>query len=82
MQDYDISTWLLIPAVAYEINHVLGLDKYTELLISEAKNLLSDECSPKRRKILGDLLENLKDNSEMESREEDKEWFEGRCFFF
>ncbi|XP_065103984.1 DNA fragmentation factor subunit beta [Paramisgurnus dabryanus] len=61
----------------YEINHVLGLDKHNELLISAAKNLLSDENSPKRRKILGDLLGNLKDNSEVGSREQDKEWFEG-----
>lgn len=61
----------------YEINHVLGLDRHTELLINAARSVLSDEHSPKRRKILGDLLSNLKDNSEVESREEDKDWFEG-----
>ncbi|XP_051951122.1 DNA fragmentation factor subunit beta [Xyrauchen texanus] len=62
---------------AFEINQVLGLDTHTDLLISAAKDLLSDEHSPKRRRILGDLLRNLKDNSDVESREKDKEWFEG-----
>ncbi|XP_051509176.1 DNA fragmentation factor subunit beta-like [Myxocyprinus asiaticus] len=62
---------------AFEINQVLGLDTHTDLLISAAKDLLSDEHSPKRRRILGDLLRNLKDNSDLESREKDKEWFEG-----
>lgn len=69
---------MLNPAVVYEINQVLGLDKHTELLINAARSLLSGEHSPKRRKILGDLLSNLKDNSEVESREEDKDWFEGK----
>ncbi|KAI7798196.1 DNA fragmentation factor subunit beta [Triplophysa rosa] len=60
----------------YEINQVLGLDGHTEQLIDAARTLLSDEHSPKRRKIFGDILRNLKDNSQVESRE-DKEWFEG-----
>lgn len=64
--------------VVHEINQVLGFDIHTDLLISAAKDLLSDEQSPKRRRILGDLLRNLRDNSEVESREEDKEWFEGK----
>ncbi|KAK2898493.1 hypothetical protein QQF64_032280 [Cirrhinus molitorella] len=59
------------------INQVLDSDRDTDGLISAANKLLSDERSPKRRKILGDLLRNLKDNSEMESRDDDKDWFEG-----
>lgn len=76
---YDIL--LFNSAVVYEINQVLGLDRHTELLIDAARTLLSDEHSPKRRKIFGDLLRNLKDNSEVESRAEDKEWFEGNWVF-
>lgn len=64
--------------VVHEINQVLGLDRDTDLLISAAKDLLSDEHSHKRRRILGDLLRNLRDNSEVENREEDKDWFEGK----
>uniref|UniRef100_A0A8C1ZMV1 DNA fragmentation factor subunit beta n=1 Tax=Cyprinus carpio TaxID=7962 RepID=A0A8C1ZMV1_CYPCA len=62
--------------LVHEINQVLGLDRDTDLLISAAKDLLSDEHSHKRRRILGDLLRNLRDNSEVENREEDKDWFE------
>ncbi len=64
--------------VVHEINQVLGLARDTDLLISAAKDLLSDEHSPKRRRILGDLLGNLRDNSEVENREEDKDWFKGK----
>ncbi|XP_028849653.1 DNA fragmentation factor subunit beta [Denticeps clupeoides] len=60
-----------------DIKHILFLDKYDELLIQAAKDLLSDEHSQKRRRILGDLLFNLKDKSETEKREDDEGWFEG-----
>ncbi|XP_073675148.1 DNA fragmentation factor subunit beta [Garra rufa] len=63
--------------LVHEINQVLGLDRDTDLLMSAAKDLLSGEHSPKRRRILGDLLRNLRDNSEVESRDHDKDWFEG-----
>lgn len=63
---------------ADEVNRVLGLDRNTEeLLVRAAQGLLSDERSPKRRRILGDLLSNLRDSSELEDRLQDHEWFEG-----
>ncbi|XP_043102684.1 DNA fragmentation factor subunit beta [Puntigrus tetrazona] len=62
--------------LVHDINQVLGLDRGADL-IRAARDLLSDERSPKRRRILGDLLRNLTDNSEVENREDDKEWFEG-----
>ncbi|XP_061760788.1 DNA fragmentation factor subunit beta [Nerophis ophidion] len=60
-----------------DIAHLLGSDQYALGLIEAAKGLLHDEKSAKRRKILTDLLHNLEDRSELESREEDKEWFIG-----
>ncbi|KAF3860139.1 hypothetical protein F7725_000394 [Dissostichus mawsoni] len=56
---------------------LLKTDRYADGLIEAAKGLLSDEKSPQRRKILTDLLLNLEDRSELESREEHEEWFKG-----
>ena len=50
---------------------------HSDHVIKEARKLLSDEQSPKRRKLLGDILLHLKDCSEAESRKEDEEWFHG-----
>ncbi|XP_072537646.1 DNA fragmentation factor subunit beta isoform X2 [Salminus brasiliensis] len=66
--------------LVYDIGQVLGLDRHTDELISAAKNLLMDdgkELPAKRRKLLGDLLYNLKDSAELESRVDDEGWFEG-----
>lgn len=66
-----------IPVVC-DIGQLLNTDRHADGLIEAAKGLLSDEQSPKRRKILTDLLHNLEDRSELESREEDGDWFKGR----
>ncbi|XP_040922202.1 DNA fragmentation factor subunit beta [Toxotes jaculatrix] len=63
--------------VVCDIGQLLNTDRHADGLIEAAKGLLSDEQSPKRRKILTDLLLNLEDRSELESREEDEEWFKG-----
>ncbi|XP_054645254.1 DNA fragmentation factor subunit beta [Dunckerocampus dactyliophorus] len=60
-----------------DIAHLLRSDQHAISLIEAAKGLLHDEKSAKRRKILCDLLHNLEDRSELESREEDEEWFTG-----
>nr|ALT53702.1 DNA fragmentation factor subunit beta [Oplegnathus fasciatus] len=67
-------TW---SGVVCDIGQLLSADRHTEGLVEAAKGLLSDEQSPKRRKILTDLLLNLEDRSELESREEDEDWFKG-----
>ncbi|XP_058498828.1 DNA fragmentation factor subunit beta isoform X1 [Solea solea] len=74
---YVFSHHLLPISVMCDIGHLLSLDQHTDGLIEAAKELLSGTQSPKRRKILTDLLLNLKDRSEVESREEDEEWFKG-----
>lgn len=73
--------------VVYDLSQILGLDRYSEELITAAQQLLTDEHSAKRRKILSEFLCNLKDNAELENRDEDKDWFEGsnglkNCFSF
>nr|XP_057939818.1 DNA fragmentation factor subunit beta [Doryrhamphus excisus] len=60
-----------------DIAHLLRSDQHSIGLIEAAKSLLGDEKSAKRRKILCDLLHNLEDRSELESRDEDEEWFTG-----
>ncbi|XP_062315708.1 DNA fragmentation factor subunit beta [Osmerus eperlanus] len=60
-----------------DIGRLLDTDMHSDHVIEEARKLLSDEQSPKRRKLLGDLLLHLKDCSEAESRKEDGEWFHG-----
>ncbi|KAM3838515.1 DNA fragmentation factor subunit beta-like [Diretmus argenteus] len=67
-------TW---SGVACDIGRLLSTDRHADRLIEAAKGLLSDEQSPQRRKLLGDLLLNLEDTSELESREEDEDWFKG-----
>lgn len=67
-------TW---SGVVCDISQLLNTDRHADGLIKAAKGLLSDEKSPKRRKILTDLLLNLEDRSELESREEDENWFKG-----
>ncbi|XP_078110645.1 DNA fragmentation factor subunit beta [Sander vitreus] len=67
-------TW---SGVVCDIGQLLNTDRHAAGLVEAAKGLLSDEQSPKRRKILTDLLFNLEDRSELESREEDEDWFKG-----
>ncbi|XP_028266524.1 DNA fragmentation factor subunit beta [Parambassis ranga] len=67
-------TW---SGVVCDIGQLLNTDRHADSLIEAAKELLTDEKSSKRRKILVDLLQNLDDRSEMESREEDEDWFKG-----
>ncbi|XP_005939092.1 DNA fragmentation factor subunit beta [Haplochromis burtoni] len=67
-------TW---SGVVCDISQLLNTDRHADSLIEAAKGLLSDEKSSKRRKILTDLLQNLEDRSELESREEDEDWFQG-----
>ncbi|KAK2851128.1 hypothetical protein Q5P01_007404 [Channa striata] len=67
-------TW---SGVVCDIGRLLSTDQHGDDLIEAAKGLLYDEHSPKRRKILTDLLLNLEDKSELESREEDEDWFQG-----
>ncbi|KAM4609914.1 DNA fragmentation factor subunit beta [Polymixia lowei] len=62
---------------AYDIDQLLSVDRHSDHLIEAAKELISDEQSPNRRKLLGDLLLHLDDNSEMEDREQDEDWFQG-----
>ncbi|XP_048873265.1 DNA fragmentation factor subunit beta isoform X2 [Brienomyrus brachyistius] len=63
---------------ASDISLLLGsTNRHYDLLIKSAKNLLTDEQSQRKRKILSDLLQNLEDNSESEKREEDSDWFQG-----
>lgn len=64
------------PAVS-DIGQLLSTDRHADALVEAAKGLLSDEPSPKRRKILTDLLHNLQDTSEVEKREDDEDWFTG-----
>ncbi|KAM9786040.1 DNA fragmentation factor subunit beta [Neosynchiropus ocellatus] len=59
-----------------EIGNLLGSDQHTSGLIKAAKDLLLDPLSPKRRKILMDLLQKAEDRSELESRDDDEEWFQ------
>ncbi|KAG9332808.1 hypothetical protein JZ751_014907 [Albula glossodonta] len=62
--------------VASDIGLLLGFsNRHTDDLIKSAKDLLTDERSDKKRKILRDLLNNLKENAEAEKREEDEDWF-------
>ncbi|PWA32962.1 hypothetical protein CCH79_00016865 [Gambusia affinis] len=67
-------TW---SGVVCDIGRLLNTDRHADGLIKAAKGLLSDEKSFKRRKILTDLLQNLEDRSDLESREEDEDWFTG-----
>ncbi|CAN9515721.1 unnamed protein product [Ophioblennius macclurei] len=63
--------------VISDIGQLLNTDNYADRMVDAARELLYDEKSSKRRKILSDLLRNLADKSELESREDDQEWFQG-----
>ncbi|XP_057675722.1 DNA fragmentation factor subunit beta isoform X2 [Corythoichthys intestinalis] len=60
-----------------DVARLLSSDSHADDLIQVAKGLLSDEKSLKRQKILSDLIRNLEDTSELESRDEDQDWFTG-----
>uniref|UniRef100_A0A8D0H2V5 DNA fragmentation factor subunit beta n=1 Tax=Sphenodon punctatus TaxID=8508 RepID=A0A8D0H2V5_SPHPU len=51
--------------------------KQENKLVDEVQKLLSGEQSPKRQKLLADLIQNCTENILAESREEDQKWFEG-----
>lgn len=63
--------------VLCDIGQLLDTDRHADALVEAAKGLLSDEKSFKRRKVLTDLLQNLEDRSDLESREDDEDWFNG-----
>ncbi|XP_029974391.1 DNA fragmentation factor subunit beta [Salarias fasciatus] len=67
-------TW---SGVVSDIGQLLNTDRHADSLIEAARELLCNEKSSKQRKILSDLLQNLEDKSEMESREDDQDWFLG-----
>lgn len=46
-------------------------------VIQAARQLLSDEQSPLRQKLLADFLHNVNENIAAETRAEDQQWFEG-----
>ncbi|KAM3617167.1 uncharacterized protein V6R79_003128 [Siganus canaliculatus] len=61
----------------HDIGRLLGSSLHSDGLIEAAKELLTNKQSLKTRKILTDLLLNLEDRSELESRKEDENWFKG-----
>ncbi|XP_071021550.1 DNA fragmentation factor subunit beta-like isoform X1 [Oncorhynchus clarkii lewisi] len=73
----DNAELVLLAMVVCDISRLLDTDRNLDLLIDAAKGLLSDERSPKRRKLLGELLLHLKDSSDTENREDDEDWFQG-----
>lgn len=82
----DAPAWFcssnLVGVVVFsDVSQLLNTDRHAEGLIQAAKQLLGGEKSFKRRKILTDLLQNLEDRSELESREEDQDWFSGMTTF-
>ncbi|XP_030210427.1 DNA fragmentation factor subunit beta [Gadus morhua] len=60
-----------------EIAGLLSKDRTSSQLLEAARHFRSDDRSAKRRKLLADSLVGLEDHSEMETREDDQEWFEG-----
>lgn len=69
-----------LSSVLEDISRLLCADIHGDAIIEAAKGLLSHEQTSKRRKILSDLLQNLEDRSELETRDEDKDWFKGRLY--
>ncbi|KAK1801119.1 hypothetical protein P4O66_022821, partial [Electrophorus voltai] len=63
--------------LVYELGRVLGTDAHADDLISAARKLQTDEISAKWQKIVCDFLCNMKDNADMENRDDDSDWFEG-----
>ena len=61
-------------SVADDIARLLSTDRTLVRLLEAARDL---ERSAQRRKLLGDMLLVLEDHSEMESRADDQEWFQG-----
>ncbi|XP_067873626.1 DNA fragmentation factor subunit beta isoform X2 [Heterodontus francisci] len=61
----------------YYLNKVLhGLDTNEEF-ITIARQILSDELSPKKRTLLQKLIESSAENITAEKRQDDQEWFKG-----
>ncbi|XP_045404643.1 DNA fragmentation factor subunit beta isoform X2 [Lemur catta] len=61
-----------------DIGHFLSVfhEPHAEI-IQAARQLLSGEQAPLRQKLLADLLQNVSQNIEAETRAEDPPWFEG-----
>ena len=68
---------LFLLSVLEDISRLLCTDAYSDAIIEAAKGLLSDEQTSKRRKILSDLLLNREEGSELETKDEDADWFQG-----
>lgn len=68
---------VLLISVIRDVGRLLSTVLHSDGLTEAARELLSDEPAPKRRKILNDLLLNLEDRSELEKREQDEDWFKG-----
>lgn len=65
-------------SVTEDVKLLLCSGSLHDELIKAAKELLSvDDYADKNRKILSDLLLNLKDKSELEVRDDDEDWFKG-----
>ena len=69
---------MLVFSAVCDLSQLLSTDRHADRLIQEARKLLTDESAPKRRKLLGEFLRHLQDNSELEKREDDEGWFKGR----
>ncbi|NXY51283.1 DFFB factor, partial [Ceuthmochares aereus] len=63
---------------ASDIEELLGtFCMHREAVVGTVKMLLDDEQAPGRQRLLADLIHNLSDNSQAESKEQDQSWFEG-----
>nr|XP_008119425.1 PREDICTED: DNA fragmentation factor subunit beta isoform X1 [Anolis carolinensis] len=72
------SQGLCPPPDVSEIQRFLdAFSSQTDGIVRAAQGLLSGEEAPKRRKLLADLIHNLSQNIEAESREDDEKWFQG-----
>uniref|UniRef100_H3D014 DNA fragmentation factor subunit beta n=1 Tax=Tetraodon nigroviridis TaxID=99883 RepID=H3D014_TETNG len=63
--------------VSEALRRLLCTDASGDAVVKAAEDLLRDERSPKSRKVLSDLLLNLEDRSELETRDQDADWFRG-----
>uniref|UniRef100_A0A3B4BE82 DNA fragmentation factor subunit beta n=1 Tax=Periophthalmus magnuspinnatus TaxID=409849 RepID=A0A3B4BE82_9GOBI len=62
--------------VVSELERLLSTDLRLQL-VEAVRSLLSDPPSPQRHKLLRDMLRNLDDTSEKETRDQDLQWFTG-----
>ncbi|XP_069730624.1 DNA fragmentation factor subunit beta [Phaenicophaeus curvirostris] len=61
-----------------DIEQLLGIfSTHPYAVVEVAKMLLANEQAPVRLRLLADLIHNLSENSQAESKEQDPSWFEG-----